>query len=509
MKKNLLPFLICFAFININEAQDTFPISAKKLTQYINKGMKISNTNKASHSHLRDFEYPLVDTVTILFLDTETGQYVEEIKFRFTYQEHNGQLRIDSIYAILDFSSLPIPISYIGGQVRYDTQGRFKGYNLDAVTIFGPLPLSNYLLVHDEKNRVILAKQEPSPLFGDLPFGDSIVYVDNARGYPASWTRYDIELHTEATPEFFANTNIEYDENDRMIGFVETYVSESFSFSTRYADVEFYEYDERYTQFYQAEYTEPLAEFLFSMDNDPLNRFRKFIVKGTEEQLIDDEWVLSSITNSTRSDELLRVTIEYPGDFLEIHEYTFEDGRLTTHLKSIDIMIGQVVPERRVLFIYDEKGDFVSEIGQWIDFGQWIEEDRIDYVYEYDENDLIKEFTSEYYSDGELLFGEKLILSNIEQIGTSTDNIEISSLLVKLYPNPVTLNSVVEFNNSYSAEVRLVLTNMLGHVIWSNQEYLNVGVQQIHFNAYSLQPGNYILSVQHAGGIKSIPLLKL
>jgi len=508
MEKKLLTFFMSL-FLTVGLFGQASSFSAKKLNDQINKGLNISLANKSLAQNFRDFEYPLADTVSLQSLSDENGNYEEDLKLIFKYAEHNNALRIDSIFVVADFSQFPIPITSIGGKARYDALDRYKGYDLNANTIFGPIPLQNFSVEHDDKNRIILAKGEPNALLGEEPYGDSIVYTDNIKGLPESWFRYEIGLHTEDTPYYDSYTAITYDENDVMNGFTESSVSDFFSFSTRYSEVTFYEYDETYPQYFLPEYKEPIAEFLFGLDNNPLNRFKRFIIAGNTEVRNDDEWVLESVTSFSRNASSLRVDVDYPGDFKEIHEYSFENGLLVSHLKSIDIMIGQVVPEERKLFIYDDRGDFISEIVQWIDFGQWIEDYRYDYDYVYNDDDLIIQFTSEFVSDGEVVGGERIVLTHVEQLGSNTLESELGISGVKLFPNPVTDLSTLEIDQKFAGEVNVNLTNIMGKVIWSQQTFLGNGLQHINLNTTILPAGNYILTVNNAVSSQSIPFIKL
>lgn len=82
---------------------------------------------------------------------------------------------------------------------------------------------------------------------------------------------------------------------------------------------------------------------------------------------------------------------------------------------------------------------------------------------------------------------------------SSTDNL-IEANTLKVYPNPTSTTTFVEFELLENAQMNFALINAIGQKVWNQTKQLNAGAQQEEINVSNLATGLYFLQMTTDGG---------
>jgi len=99
-----------------------------------------------------------------------------------------------------------------------------------------------------------------------------------------------------------------------------------------------------------------------------------------------------------------------------------------------------------------------------------------------------KSFKVVYSLQGGIAAWKAAGFPTIKGAGTGMDNVMISALIVKIYPNPVTDLSTLEIDGFLEGEVKIEILNALGSLVLSRKM---VPGRSITLNARELSPGLY------------------
>ena len=83
---------------------------------------------------------------------------------------------------------------------------------------------------------------------------------------------------------------------------------------------------------------------------------------------------------------------------------------------------------------------------------------------------------------------------------TSVENVELSKVQIKLYPNPAVNNITIEFEMENSEETTIDVMNVNGQVIQSTTIFTQVGNNMQNLDVSNLSNGTYFLSVKNNSG---------
>jgi hypothetical protein len=78
---------------------------------------------------------------------------------------------------------------------------------------------------------------------------------------------------------------------------------------------------------------------------------------------------------------------------------------------------------------------------------------------------------------------------------------------VELFPNPATSSATLKFRTATSGQVQLVVTDMLGKIVYAHGDILSSGAHQHMINVSGWAKGMYFLNISNASG--EAPRMKL
>ena len=504
MKQVLLSIAILFVgFVSI--AQRTEQSVVAQIKGMTDRALALGNqTLKGMRSEDRIF----YDSIHWNAINEETGEFERIAGFGYAIKRVDGTLRIDSIYFDVDFSGSPLPINGLEAKVRYDEQGRYRGYIVEAVTFFGRLEAVNFIIDYNERGAITLIKEIPNPLLGEPISGDSVAYVYDGAGFIRSWAKYAIEGSASPTAPYEQFTDMVYNDVRRLSGYVHIEDYEGFSQKRRFSNVEFYNYRGDLAEAFLRDEFDPQHDFI-DVRIDPLNNLIKLQIANSIEEEIEDEWVPLTSTTYQLSGDTLTLFTDIEDIYTQLDQLIFENGRLMMNTLLIDVKVGPVIPESRVVFEYDARGNLIKQTNQEIDFGQWFDTFAEILEREYDDEDR-NTFIGYFIEDEDAIIPvfEYYLYPHTPEPVNSTRQHTVFEGLVKVFPNPVVDNCTLTIEGHAKGEGQIMLIDMQGKIVVSQKIDLSAEkvVQNLNFN--EIVSGNYMLVIVQGNQTKSLTITK-
>jgi hypothetical protein len=504
MKQILLSITIVFfgMVASAQRSEQSFVAQIKGMTD---KALALGNqTLKGLRSEDRIF----YDSIHWDGINEDTGEFERIAGFGYAIKRVNGALRVDSIYFDVDFSGSPLPINGLEAKVRYDDQGRYRGYVIEAVTFFGRLEAVNFIIDYNDRGSIVLIKEIPNPLLGEPISGDSVAYVYDAAGFIREWSKFALEGPAQPTAPYEQYTDLVYNDSRRLTGYVHTQYFEEFTDRKRYSNVEFYNYRGDLAEAYLRDAFDPQYDFV-DVRFDPVNDLVRLQIANSIEEEFEDEWIPLTTTTYQISGDTLTLFTDIEDIYTQLDQMIFEGGKLIMNTLLIDVKVGPVIPESRVVYEYDAQGNLTRQANQEIDFGQWFDTFVQLLEREYDDEGRNTQITYSFQDDDAIIPISRFYLyPHTPEPANSTRQQTLFEGLVKVFPNPVVDNCTLTIEGHQKGDGQIMLLDMQGKVVVSQKIDLRTEkvVQNLNFN--EIVSGNYLLVIVQGNQAKSLTITK-